>query len=103
MRGSESNDPFIQTPEGIRTATNRAGGVLGGISTGMPVTCRLAVKPPSSIAREQKTITKDGEETTLSVKGRHDPCVCPRVVPVAEAMMAIVLADHLLRQRQARL
>lgn len=103
MRGSESNDPFIQTPEGIRTATNRAGGVLGGISTGMPVTCRLAVKPPSSIAKEQKTITKDGEETTLSVKGRHDPCVCPRVVPVAEAMMAVVLADHLLRQRQARL
>lgn len=103
MRGSESNDPFVKTPEGIRTATNRAGGVLGGISTGMPVACRLAVKPPSSIARKQKTLTVEGEESELSVKGRHDPCVCPRVVPVAEAMMAIVLADHLLRQRLARL
>ncbi|MFQ5893216.1 MAG: chorismate synthase [Nitrospinota bacterium] len=103
MRGSESNDPFIQTPDGVRTATNRAGGVLGGISTGMPIVCRLAVKPPSSVARQQRTLTVDGEETTLSVKGRHDPCVCPRVVPVAEAMMAIVLADHWLRQRLARL
>lgn len=103
MRGSESNDPFIQTPEGVRTATNLAGGVLGGISTGMPILCRIAVKPPSSIAREQRTLTVEGEETTLSVKGRHDPCVCPRVVPVAEAMVAIVLADHFLRQRLARL
>jgi chorismate synthase len=103
MRGSESNDPFYLTSEGVKTVTNSAGGVLGGISTGMPITCRLAVKPPSSIVREQKTLTVEGEETTLSVKGRHDPCVCPRVVPVAEAMMAIVLADHLLRQRMARL
>ncbi|MCZ6700106.1 MAG: chorismate synthase, partial [bacterium] len=63
----------------------------------------IAVKPPSSIAREQRTLTVEGEETTLSVKGRHDPCVCPRVVPVAEAMVAIVLADHFLRQRLARL
>jgi chorismate synthase len=103
MRGSEANDPFVSTPEGVRTTTNWAGGLLGGISTGMPIICRLAVKPPSSIAHEQKTLTVSGEETTLSVKGRHDPCVCPRVVPVAEAMMAIVLADHWLRQRMARL
>lgn len=103
MRGSQSNDPFVKTPEGIKTATNRAGGVLGGISTGMPISCRLAVKPPSSIAVEQRTLTVEGTEAPLSVKGRHDPCVCPRVVPVAEAMMAIVLADHLLRQRLARL
>lgn len=103
MRGSESNDPFIKTPEGIKTATNLSGGVLGGISTGMPIECRVAVKPPSSIAHRQTTLTVDGEETELSVKGRHDPCVCPRVVPVAEAMVALVLADHVLRQRLARI
>jgi chorismate synthase len=103
MRGSESNDPFVYTDEGIRTATNNAGGILGGISTGMPIVCRLAVKPSSSIAREQKALTMEGKEVALSVTGRHDPCVCPRVVPVAEAMMAIVLADHWLRQRLAQL
>lgn len=95
MKGSGHNDPF--GPDG--PLTNHAGGVLGGISTGAPVIVRLAVKPTSSIARPQRTVDVLGRERVVEVRGRHDPCLCPRIVPVAEAMMAIVLADACLRQR----
>jgi len=74
------------------------GGMLGGISSGLPIVLRCAVKPTSSIPREQETVTSRGEATTISTKGRHDPCLLPRFIPMAEAMVAIVLADHMLRQ-----
>lgn len=103
-RGSEHNDPFYAEPSPagsftVRTRTNHHGGMLGGISTGMPLVLRAAVKPTSSLPREQETITCDGTATTLRTGGRHDPCLLPRFVPVAEAMVALVLADHWLRQR----
>jgi chorismate synthase len=99
MRGSENNDAFVP---GITTATNRHGGMLGGISSGMPIVVRAAIKPTSSLPLEQATVTQEGEETTLRTKGRHDPCLLPRFVPIGEAMVAIVLADHYLRQRGQR-
>jgi chorismate synthase len=102
MRGSESNDPFINEAGKIKTKANKAGGILGGISTGEDILVRLAVKPTSSIAREQTTVNTAGEESKIVVRGRHDPTIIVRLVPVAEAMMALVLADHLLRQRLAR-
>ncbi|MEC8677573.1 MAG: chorismate synthase, partial [Candidatus Margulisiibacteriota bacterium] len=85
MKGSDHNDIFVQTSDGVSTETNHAGGILGGITNGQDVICRLAVKPPSSISKSQNTVTKDGQETEISVTGRHDPCICPRVVPVVEA------------------
>lgn len=103
MRGSENNDLFTPaesdsaTGRAITTRTNRHGGMLGGISSGLPIVLRAAIKPTSSLAREQETVTTDGEPTTISTKGRHDPCLLPRFVPMAEAMIAIVLADHWLR------
>lgn len=105
LRGSENNDEFVT--EGadedgrpvVRTRTNRHGGILGGISSGMPIVLRAAVKPTSSLPREQKTVTDQGEAAAIRTKGRHDPCVLPRFVPMAEAMVAITLADHYLRQR----
>ncbi len=99
LRGSENNDIFIKDGDRIRTKTNRHGGILGGISTGMPIVVRCVVKPTSSLAREQQTVTSTGEETTIKTTGRHDPCLVPRFVPIGEAMMAITLADHALRQR----
>jgi len=106
LRGSENNDPFYAARDGrppsdrrIATRTNRHGGMLGGISSGMPIVLRAAVKPTSSLPREQETVTTSGEPTTVSTKGRHDPCLLPRFVPMAEAMVAIVLADHWLRWR----
>lgn len=101
-RGSENNDVFVKTAAGIATRTNRHGGMLGGISSGMPVVLRCAVKPTSSLPRDQPTVDRRGEPTTIATKGRHDPCVLPRFVPMAEAMVAIVLADHMLRQRAQR-
>ena len=95
LRGSQMNDAMTATG----FASNRAGGILGGISTGEPVVCRVAVKPPSSIAIAQRTVDVTGEERELTVEGRHDPCLCPRVVPVVEAMTCLVLADALIRQR----
>jgi chorismate synthase len=97
-RGSQNNDPL--TPGG--PAKNDAGGTLGGISTGAPVVVRLAVKPTSSISKTQATITKDGAAAEISTKGRHDPCIAPRIVPVAEAMCAIVLYDAWLTQAELR-
>ena len=102
--GSANNDAFVRDETGrVRTATNRTGGILGGISTGEPVIVRVAIKPPSSIRVEQTMINRHGDAETLRVEGRHDPCLAPRAVPVLEAMLALVLADHLLRQRLARL
>ncbi len=98
-RGSENNDAFVATGDGIATRSNRHGGMLGGISSGMPIVMRCAVKPTSSLPREQPTVDRSGRATTISTKGRHDPCLLPRFVPMGEAMMALVLADHMLRQR----
>jgi chorismate synthase len=98
-RGSEHNDAFVAEAGVVRTETNRHGGILGGISSGMPILLRAAVKPTSSVARAQRTVTRTGAATTIETHGRHDPCLLPRFVPVAEAMVAIVLADHWLRLR----
>nr|MBP7070851.1 chorismate synthase [Methanothrix sp.] len=82
---------------------NRAGGILGGISTGEPIVCRIAVKPTPSIGKRQKTVDlARGKAAEIEIKGRHDPAIPPRIVPVAEAMVALVLADHILRQRTAK-
>lgn len=98
-RGSENNDHFVYRAGRITTDSNRHGGMLGGISSGTPIVLRCAVKPTSSIPRNQPTVTRRGEATTIATKGRHDPCLLPRFVPMAEAMMALTLADHYLRQR----
>lgn len=100
LKGSENNDPmyFDKSTGRVRTRTNKAGGIAGGISNGEDIILRIAVKPPSSIAKEQETVTIDGKPATITVEGRHDPCICPRVVPVAEAMVALTLLDHLTRQ-----
>lgn len=97
LRGSENNDPFCVSPEGqIATVTNHAGGILGGITNGMPIVFRLAVKPTPSIAMEQQSVNLETMKTqTLQIRGRHDPCIVPRAVPVAEAAAAIVLFDLL--------
>jgi chorismate synthase len=101
--GSENNDLFTRQADGrIGTLTNHAGGILGGISNGEEIVVRVAAKPPASIARPQPTVNQAGDPATIEVHGRHDPTVLPRLVPVAEAMLALVLADHLLRQRMAR-
>jgi chorismate synthase len=102
MRGMQNNDLFVPPDADharIHTRTNRHGGMLGGISSGMPIVLRCAVKPTSSLPQEQPTVTRDGTPTTIATKGRHDPCLLPRFVPMAEAMVAIVLADHCLRHR----
>lgn len=96
-RGSANNDPFIPKAGGIGTETNRHGGMLGGISSGEPIICRVAVKPTSSLPQPQKTVTRAGEPTEIVTRGRHDPCLLPRFVVMGEAMVALVLADHWLR------
>jgi chorismate synthase len=101
-RGSEANDIFKKRGDQIITATNNHGGILGGISSGMPIVIRCAVKPTSSILKRQVTVSSSGEKTSLTIKGRHDPCLLPRFVPVGEAMVAITLADHYLRMRSYR-
>ncbi|HEX9746158.1 MAG TPA: chorismate synthase [bacterium] len=98
MKGSENNDAMDESG----FLSNNAGGILGGISTGQEIKLRIAVKPPSSIAKEQTTVDLSGEEKEVVVKGRHDPCICPRVGPVTEAMMAIVLLDMYLEQNLRR-
>ncbi len=102
MTGSQHNDPFVFDDRSgrIRPKTNRAGGTLGGISTGEALVLRITVKPPSSIRLPQQTVDYQGNPVTLNMGGRHDPCLCPRVVPVAEAMVALVLIDHLLLQER---
>ncbi len=97
--GSEHNDPFEMRAGKIRTSTNYSGGIQGGISNGEEIYFRVAFKPTATIAREQKTVSASREQTNLAAHGRHDPCVLPRAVPMVEAMAALVLCDHALRQR----
>src|SRR4051812_6380544 len=99
MRGSEHNDPFVMREGRVRTTSNRSGGVQGGISNGETIFFRVAFKPTATIFQAQQTVTVGGEETELKARGRHDPCVLPRAVPMVEAMAALVLCDHVLRQR----
>ncbi|GFE68835.1 chorismate synthase [Chroococcus sp. FPU101] len=100
LTGSEHNDEYYLDETGnIRTKTNRSGGIQGGISNGENIVIRVAFKPTATIGKEQNTVTRSGAETTLAAKGRHDPCVLPRAVPMVEAMMALVLCDHLLRHQ----
>jgi chorismate synthase len=99
LTGSQHNDAFYRAGDRIRTRTNRSGGIQGGISNGEPIILRVAFKPTATIRKEQQTVSNTGEETILAAKGRHDPCVLPRAVPMVEAMVALVLCDHLLRQR----
>jgi chorismate synthase len=98
LSGSQMNDEFYINGNNVKTKTNRAGGILGGISNGMPIVARIAVKPTPSISKLQKTVNmEDMEDAEIEIMGRHDPCICPRVTTVAEAVMAITIADHLIR------
>jgi chorismate synthase len=99
LTGSQHNDPFYNGAGRVRTRTNRSGGVQGGISNGEEISIRVAFKPTATILREQETVDENGQDTTIKARGRHDPCVLPRAVPIVEAMLALVLADHFLRQR----
>ena len=99
MTGSQHNDPFYNEGGRVRTRTNHSGGIQGGISIGENIVMRAAFKPVATIMRSQETVDVDGNPTTLEGRGRHDPCVLPRAVPMVEAMMALVLVDHALRQR----
>ena len=99
LKGSRHNDPFQMEGATIRTLTNHSGGVQGGISNGELIFFRVAFKPTATIAREQNTVSVSGENTRIAVHGRHDPCVLPRAVPLVEAMTALVLCDHLMRQK----
>ena len=95
---STTNDEYYMEGNQIKTTTNTSGGIVGGISNGMPIVARMAVKPTPSISTVQKTVDlKTMEETEIKIKGRHDPCICPRVIPVAESAVAMVLVDHLIR------
>jgi chorismate synthase len=96
LSGSEHNDIFIHTKEGIRTKTNNSGGIQGGISNGEDIYFNVAFKPIATLLKEQQTVDKNSNEVTINPKGRHDPCVLPRAVPIVEAMAALVLADHFL-------
>lgn len=98
IKGSENNDPYTTRDGKVVTLSNNAGGILGGLSNGMPIVVHVGFKPPSSIAKEQRTVNlKEMEDTVVQVTGRHDPCIVPKAVPVVEAAVAIVLADHCLR------
>jgi chorismate synthase len=99
LTGIQHNDPFYSAAGTVRTRTNHSGGVQGGISNGESILLRVAFKPTATILREQETVDVDGNATTIKARGRHDPCVLPRAVPIVEAMIALVLADHALRQR----
>jgi chorismate synthase len=103
MTGSEHNDPFEMRDGLVRTTANRSGGIQGGISNGEPIFFRVAFKPTATITRAQQTVSTTGENVELSARGRHDPCVLPRAVPIVEAMAALVLVDHALRQRAQRI
>jgi chorismate synthase len=97
LKGSQHNDSFVNHNDTIKTTTNHSGGIQGGISNGMDIYCKVAFKPTATISKQQHTINQQGENINLEAKGRHDPCVLPRAVPIVEAMAALVLADHWLR------
>ena len=103
MKGSEHNDLFEKSAEGLTTKTNFSGGVQGGISNGGTVYFNTAFKPVATIMKDQETIDRDGNKVIIEGKGRHDVCVVPRAVPIVEAMAALVIADHLLLQRTSKL
>jgi len=98
LTGSEHNDPFVHSKDKnrLKTIANKSGGIQGGISNGEDLKMRIAFKPTATIKKEQKTVTSEGKEVILKAKGRHDPCVLPRAVPMVDSMVALVLADHLL-------
>jgi chorismate synthase len=103
MRGSQHNDPFYREGQRVRTRSNHSGGIQGGISNGEDIRFAVAFKPVATIFLPQETVTREGESVTFQAKGRHDPCVLPRAVPMVEAMAALTVIDHVLRQRTARL
>ncbi|MEM7015271.1 MAG: chorismate synthase [Verrucomicrobiota bacterium] len=103
LTGKEHNDEFYMEGDHVRTRTNRSGGIQGGITNGEPIFFRIAFKPTATILQAQPTVSSDGEDTELAARGRHDPCVLPRAVPMVEAMAALVLVDHALRQRINRI
>ncbi len=101
MRGSQHNDSYYVNQQGqIQTRTNHAGGILGGLSTSMPLILRVAIKPTASIAQAQESVTYDGKGATLEIKGRHDPCIVPRAVPCVEAAVAVAILDMILEETQ---
>jgi chorismate synthase len=98
LKGSQNNDPYLMKDGEVKTITNNAGGILGGMSSGMPVIVRVAIKPTPSIAKDQKTVDLlEMNDSTIQVKGRHDPCIVPKAVPVVDSTVAIVLVDQLIR------
>ena len=98
LKGSQMNDEFYIDDNIVKTKTNHAGGILGGISTGMPIITRMVVKPTPSISKTQNTVDLEAmKDTEIIISGRHDPCVCPRITLVAEASVSMVIADHLIR------
>ena len=103
QRGSQVNDSFIDTPDGLKTKTNNSGGIQGGISNGAPIYFRVAFKPVATIMQDQVSLNNKGEEVVVKGKGRHDPCVVPRAVAIVQAMMAMVLLDHYLRNKTIKL
>ena len=103
LKGSEHNDAFIIENGNIRTNTNHSGGIQGGISNGEEIDLRISFKPTATINFEQDTVNRNGEAVKLSAKGRHDPCVLPRAVPLVEAMINLVLVDHYLRNYKSRI
>src|ERR1043165_2243333 len=103
MNGSQHNDLFIAEKGEVNTKTNHSGGIQGGISNGEDIYFRIAFKPVATIMQKQATVDSKGEAAEIMGKGRHDPCVLPRAVPIVEAMAALVLADHLLRNKNSKL
>ena len=103
LRGSQQNDVFYNHEGRITTHTNHSGGIQGGISNGQDIYFRVAFKPVATLLMEQQTVDKDGLDTTIKAKGRHDPCVLPRAVPIVEAMAAMTILDYYLIDRTTRL
>jgi len=103
FKGSELNDAFTSTDGKVNTTTNHSGGIQGGISNGQDIYFNVAFKPVATIMQDQQSIDKDGNETTVKGKGRHDPCVLPRAVPIVESMAALVLVDHILRNKTSKI
>ncbi|MGB1031408.1 MAG: chorismate synthase, partial [Flavobacteriales bacterium] len=103
MLGTEHNDQFVQTEQGVETLSNHSGGIQGGISNGADINMNIAFKPVATIMQAQESIDKDGNVVEVQGKGRHDPCVLPRAVPIVEAMARLVLADHFLRSKTSKI